>query len=287
MGNEITVLVKQIHLQTIDNVKLSIWHYSKENKQNTKNIFLTHGTFSNKNTFKGIVEYFVKYDYTCWVLEWRNHGDSSKVQKYYNFETIANIDIKTTFDYLINDLDIENIHCITHSGGGICLSIFLINFPKYKKHIQTITMFACQVFGAANSRFNYTKILFAKYLCSIIKTIPGKLLKIGEENEPYYLMEQWFNWNLNKNFTGKNGTYYLQKIIEIEIPILSICAESDKFIAPKQGCYQFLKSFKNNENKFVVCSKENGFKEDYSHSRIILSRNASKEVWQICRDWII
>ena len=282
--NKLSIKEELIELETEDLLKISLWKIYTED--NFKNIFLTHGTFSDKKILLGIAKYFANLGYTCWIMEWRNHGNSAKINKKFNLETISNFDIKTTFTYLIKKLYIKNLHCITHSGGGISLTIFLLRNIEYVKKIDTITMFNCQSFGAINSKKKYLKILASKYVSYLLGYVPGKKIGLGEHNEKYFTMKQWFNWNLKKEFKGKSGFDYLKNMRLITTPVLSICAEGDKFIAPKTGCEKFIRSFNNENNKLIVCSIKNGFEEDYNHSRTILSRNASKEIWKIALNWI-
>lgn len=273
-----------IKLKTDDGVIIAVWKVFHQNKN--KNIFLTHGTFSNKKIFSGIVNYLVNLGYTCWIMEWRNHGESTKTKRKFNFETIGLYDIKTTFNYLIHTLGIKKLNCITHSGGGISLSVFLLKNTMYIDNIDTITMFNCQSFGAVNSKKAYLKIWLSKYISYVLGYIPGIKLGLGVHNETYFTMKQWFDWNLKQEFKGADGFNYLEKMNVITLPILSICAEGDRFIAPKEGCEKFIKAFNNQNNKFIVCSMAHGFKEDYDHSRTILSKNASKEIWDIVLKWI-
>jgi len=73
---------------------------------------------------------------------------------------------------------------------------------------------------------------------------------------------------------------------KIKIPILSICGGGDTFIAPKEGCEKFLNAFQNPKNKLLYCTKSNGYKEDYNHSRILQSRNSKAEIWNIALGWL-
>jgi len=73
---------------------------------------------------------------------------------------------------------------------------------------------------------------------------------------------------------------------KIKVPILSICAKGDNFIAPKTGCEDFIKAFHNDTNKLLFLSKSNGNLEDYNHSRILKSQNSKKELWPLVVDWI-
>jgi predicted alpha/beta hydrolase len=275
-----------IKLQTDDSENISLWKFFNQQDDSDKNIFLTHGTFSNKKICSGIAMYFVKQGYICWIMEWRNHGESSKVKKKFDFSTIAEYDIKAVFDFLFGQLKIQNIDCITHSGGGICLTIFLINFPEYIPKIKSITMFSCQAFGACHNFSHYIKVLLSKVLSFIIGVTPGKYLGLGEHNESYNTMKQWFNWNLSKQFIGSSGYDYRKSMELITIPILSICSKGDGFIAPKQGCKKYLNAFKNSQNIFMLCSIENGYAEDYNHGRVILSKNSEIEIWPKVFEWI-
>lgn len=264
---------------------IALWKITDNTSSKKKNILLTHGTFSNKKVLSGITEFLVAKGFTCWVFEWRNHGGSSKTHKKFNFETIAKEDFCIVFDYLFLSQNIKKIDCITHSGGGICLTIALIDKPVYKTKISSITLFACQAFGAADTSKKYFKIFIAKYISKLLGYIPAN--KVGsEEDEDYYLMKQWFNWNLKKKFFGENGIDYSNEMKEIRIPILSISGKGDAFIAPTKGCKQFLEAYNNLDNKYLLCSKEKGFLEDYNHSRILHSKNASKEIYPLVLSWI-
>ena len=255
--------------------------------KNNKHIFLTHGTFSNRKICDGIAFHFAELGFTCWILEWRNHGKSSKTKQKFNFETIAKYDLKATIDFLFNNQQIKKIDCIAHSAAGIFLTMLLIKNPIYKSKINTVTFFGVQAFGAATTFNSRLKILGSKYLAAVLGKIPSRNAGSNEHSESYYTMKQWFNWNLNKNFVGENNFDYLQKMNTIKIPILSICAAGDNFIAPKIGCELFLNAFKNDENKLLYVSKENGNLENYNHGRMIKSQNSKKEIWPIVEDWIL
>ena len=81
------------HIKTEDNVSIALWKLSSENNSG-EHIFLTHGTFSNRKICDGIAEYFTEKGFTCWIMEWRNHGESSNSKQKFNFETIAKYDLK-------------------------------------------------------------------------------------------------------------------------------------------------------------------------------------------------
>lgn len=274
-----------IKLHTDDEHFIALWRCFGDSP-NGEHIWLSHGTFSNRKVLMGIVAYLVNQNYTCWISEWRGHGSSSRSKEKFNFETIAKQDIKLVFEYLFIQQALDQVQCITHSGGGICLSMYLIHNPQYSQRINSIVFFGCQAFGAIRSKYDYYKIKSGAFLACLLGFIPGKIAN-SPENESYHMMEQWFRWNLTKEFTGKDGIDYKEQLSKIRIPVLSICGGGDLFIAPPSGCESFLAAFDNSANKLLIYSKANGHIEDYNHGRILHSSSASKEIYPVVLEWLI
>lgn len=276
---------KKIDVQFKGDGHLALWKIYPDKSQKGKNIFLTHGTFSDRKICMGVSEFLVKNGYTCWILEWRNHGKSSTIDAPYNFEKIGKEDIEKVLNYLFVEENIKQIDCITHSGGGISLIINLIENPENITKIKQIVFFACQSFGTGYSFANRLKLLTGKYLNKLVGFVPAKILG-RPHNEDYYFMKQWFDWNLSKSFVSETGRNYALEMSKIQVPILSISGEGDKFVAPMIGCKEYLLKFENPKNKLLHCGKNMGFLEDYSHSRLIYSRNAEKEIYPEVLRWI-
>lgn len=274
-----------IHLTTDDSETIALWKITS-NKTTDKHLFLIHGTFSDKEIFNGFTDYFLNLGYTCWLLEWRNHGESKKVKKDFRLESIGKFDVKAAFTYLIKKENIKNFHCIAHSGGGIAITICLIHNPEFKKYIKSISLFGVQAFGANISFKQNIKLLVAKHLCKIIGTVPAKFAGSKKNDETYFTMKQWFDWNIQRRFTDNTQFDYESRMKEIRIPIISFCAKGDDFIAPKEGCQLYLDAFKNPKNKLVYCAVELGNLEDYNHSRILKSKNSKKELWPQAEEWM-
>lgn len=282
-----------------------------------QNLLFLHGAFSDKEVCLGIASYFASLGYQCFVMEWRGHGSSSQPPSNYHLEDIAFYDVKATFDYLFDELKLDNLHCITHSGGGICLTLCLTRYPEFHDKINSICMVACQVFAGTSSLSSYAKLLLIKAVTRQLGYVDGKRLKLGTMNESYYLLSQWMDWNLNQNFVSYTPTPITKQLLKqtglrlsnwrlskktqtittpqpldyrtlmpnITIPIYSICAAGD-WVAPPRGTLKYLQAFNNSNNQWREFSIANGNLEDYNHARIFLSRNAAKEVWPTVLDWV-
>lgn len=265
--------------------ELALWKISEPEIPTHHHVYMTHGTFSDKRICRGIASYLAKKGYNCWIMEWRGHGASTTPNDKYNFETIAKKDVPVAFEYLFNDLKINELSCVVHSGGGAIMAMFLVHFQKYISKVNSITMFGSQTTGAANSFSNYLKVLLGKYGTALLGYSYAS--KFGRpHNETYFMMKLWYDWSLSKQFIGEDKFNYDQHLSKITVPIFSIHGKKDTFVAPKSGSEQFLKAFPNPKNKFLSFGKDNGYSEDYDHGRVMLSRNAEKEIWPLVLDWI-
>jgi len=148
-------------------------------------------------------------------------------------------------------------------------------------------MFGCQAFGAAHHWSNRLKILIGKYFSRLYGRLPAKAMGLGEHDESHFMMKQWYDWNLSGKFIGKDQLDYRKAAKAIRIPLLSVCGQGDTFIAPPEGCQQFLDAFQNPQNRLLICGKQQGYREDYNHSRVLHSSNARQEIWPIVLKWVI
>ena len=305
------MITQSLHqVTTSDGEQIALWqvsddpveqkYFANKTKIKAQNILMIHGTFSDKRVSLGVAGYLARLGHTCYIMEWRGHGDSSIPSDKFNFETIAFYDIAATFQYLFDELKVDNLHAVTHSGGGICLTMFLTQNQHYIAKINSITMVACQAYGAVLNTQSYAKITLLKTMTRLLGYVPAKRFKLGPINESYHTMSQWYNWNLGKHFQSSLAKHdsdhqessvdetfdYRQLMPSITIPIYAISAKGDHFIAPPSGCQLFLNDFNNSTNVFCEFAIKNGHLEDYNHSRIILSSNAAKEVWSTIAAWI-
>lgn len=124
-----------------------VWLVSPQTK--SVPIFISFDIFIKTDKTQPLAQ----HHYTCYILEWRNHGDSEQTSKPFDFETIAIYDIKAVFDHLCHQLNITHIHAITHSGGGICLTMFLCRYRQFVPYVRSMTLVACQAFLAGERFF--------------------------------------------------------------------------------------------------------------------------------------
>lgn len=117
-------------------------------------------------------------------------------------------------------------------------------------------------------------------------SVPGAHLGLGVQDESFFMMKQWYDWNISQSFSGRDGFDYWAGMRRLTMPVLSIAGAADKLIAPSASCKKFLEGFGGCRNQSMVCGLSTGFSKDYSHASVILSRAAMNEVWPLVATWL-
>ncbi|NBX54649.1 MAG: alpha/beta fold hydrolase [Betaproteobacteria bacterium] len=243
-------------------------------------VFMTHGAFSDRRICTRLADYLAELGCCCWVLEWRGHGCSQAPVAPYDFEYIGQLDVVAALDYLRNKQGITNLHAVTHSGGGICLTIALLHRPDLREGIHSLSLFACQTSWAALSGWPRAVIGLTAAASRVLGRLPARALRLGPHDEAHSTMDQWYQWNLNRHFIGHAGTDYLAAMSTLHMPVLAIAAKGDQRIAPPQGCQNYLTAFGSKVKRFVLAGPH------FGHASVMQSRAARSEIWPIVRAWL-
>jgi pimeloyl-ACP methyl ester carboxylesterase len=165
--------------------------------------------------------------------------------------------------------------------------MYLARHPEACAHVKGIVTLASQASEAGATWSGRAKIALGAIANNVIGYSPGPLLKLGPENEFKGVMNQWFRWNWNGRWTGKDGFDYLERLKHVEVPALCLAGGGDHFIAPYRGCRRLYEALGSLDKRMALCARSEGFGENYNHSRIIASRRAQQEIWPIISEWLI
>lgn len=155
-----------------------------------------------------------------------------------------------------------------------------------ERYLHGIVLLATQATHAARSYRKRSIIGLIDLFLSMRNTAPGHHLGLGPEPESARLMWQWCRWNLSRRFYGVDGFDYLEALGKVDLPVLALAGGGDLFIAPAEGCKLLARAFAGDEVTFLVCARTEGYQEDYTHDRLILSRPASQEIWPLIHAWL-
>jgi predicted alpha/beta hydrolase len=286
-GPAATITETALQLRTDDGVSVALWKLQGARERGPRSdVFMTHGTFSDRRVCLGLARHLASLGHTCWILEWRGHGSSQQDVAPFDMETVALFDVKAALTHLLEREGIKRLDCVTHSGGGLALTMCLVRHRHLVEHIGKVVLFACQSCHAAVSRLRWLQLLATKLAGKLMGRLPGKRLGIGIQDESYTMMKQWFDWNLTRTFTGHDGLDYLAQMPSIGVPVMAVFAEGDRFIAPPAACQQYLEAFKSERNKALHCATAQGFSQNFDHAGVMHSSAAKREIWPAAQAWL-
>lgn len=117
-----------------DNGHVGLYHLTPDRKDKPP-VIITHGTISNGESVLDLAQHLQQLDVDCWILEWGGHGQSQTVHAKQNFEFPALYDVPAAIDHVLNHSDHDQLHWVSHSGGGHLAFMCLARYPEYQEKI--------------------------------------------------------------------------------------------------------------------------------------------------------
>ncbi len=248
-------------------------------------VVLTHGTFSNALTCAKLATYLSYNGFDCWVYEWSGHGQSKYGALYPDAEDFALNDVPTVIKTVLGKTNEKSCIWVANSGGGFLPLMYLARNPQQRHKTQRIVGIGSQTTEVGKKWIGKLIVGFVPILDSFLGKVPGPAFGLGPEDENSAFLKQWCQWNRAGQWIGKDGFNYYRAMKDIKIPAFLIAGSKD-YIAPPNGCEKLFLSLGSVKKKFVLCSKEEGFSEDYNHDRLIACRNSQTEIWPMVLDFI-
>lgn len=276
---------RAIDLVTSDGVRLSLLEFEPKVRRGAP-VLLTHGTFSNGNVCTRLAAYLATYGFPCWVLELRGHGASGGHDRPAIFEDFGCLDVPAAVDVVRERAQTERLFFVGHSGGGLAFFMHLARHPGMAARMPGIVTLASQATGAGLGWHGLTTISMIAAANNLGSRVRRRLLRLGPEPEFRGVLNQWFAWNLRRQWRGRDGIDYLAALRAITTPALCFAGAGDYQIAPVEGCRRLFDALGSTDKELVVCGSAQGFAEDYDHTRIVASRGARQEIWPRILAWL-
>jgi len=277
-----------------DGVDLALYRAEPEpsrKRTHAPPLLLVHGTFSNRHFFlgageRGLARYLAAAGYDAWVAELRGHGRSGERGRTaaWHFEDWIRLDAPALLHAVREATGAARVVWIGHSAGGVIGVAYLGLNDGGAPDVAGIVMAG----APAPSRPGawHVPLSMAGYgITRLLGRFPARALGIGPEDELPGIMSQWLAWNVRGRWVGADGTDYLANARRIDVPVLAIAGGGD-IIAPPSSCRRLLEHIGGTDRQLLVCGRRQGFAENYTHDRMIISRHARDEVWPRIRDWL-
>jgi oxygen-independent coproporphyrinogen-3 oxidase len=249
-------------------------------------LLLTHGTFSDARIGTRLAAYLQQQGFDTWLFEWRGHGQSELGPVEPDYEAFANVDLSTAVDYVLRRTGRSALSFVGHSAGGVLPWMYLARHHEEARRFRGIVSLASQTTHAGRSPTMFVGLGLAWLVSNIAGRAPSKVFRLGPNDETRGLMNQWIRWNVLGRWHGNDGFDYRSKLSEVSVPALFLAGGGDRSIAPFAGIQQLYADIGTTDKTLLHCGARAGFRENYSHVRIIASRSAEAEIWPRISEWL-
>lgn len=270
---------------TRDGVRLAMLRFARPDTRFAP-VLLTHGTFSNASICTRFAGYLRDAGFDTWVFEWRGHGRSDAGEVEADYEHLAAYDVEGATRFVLEQTSAPDLCFVGHSAGGVLPWMHLARTPSHAPWFRGIASLASQTTHAGRSFARKLGLSTMVLASRMFGRAPARLFRLGPNDETHAFMAQWARWNMNGRWIGAGGLDYLEQLATLRIPALILAAGGDRFIAPLAGCRQLFDALGTPEKTFLHCGKADGFREDYTHGRIIASKGAQAEIWPRIAAWL-
>ncbi|WP_199103156.1 alpha/beta fold hydrolase [Aquitalea sp. ASV11] len=272
-----------MHTLTDDGTRLFL---SRMGDRGSPPLILAHGTFSNQRSCAPLASHLAARGWQCWLFDWRGHGHSDTPRRSFDFETLAMQDVPAVLRAVEENCAPLRPFWLGHSAGAVIAAMWLARQAPACERLAGLQMLAAQASSRQRSWAMQQKIRLISCLLPLRRQIASHWMPLATEAESSRLLRQWCRWNLQGRMQGKDGFDYLAALGRQQLPVLALAGGGDDFISPADGCQRLLDSFGSTNKRYVLCSQAQGFVEDYSHERLLLSKNAKNEIWPLLENWL-
>ncbi|MCK5862463.1 MAG: alpha/beta fold hydrolase, partial [Candidatus Hydrogenedentes bacterium] len=223
-------------------------------------------------------------------------------------------DIPATIAHILKTTNYEKVHWVGHSMGGMLLYAYALHFGG--NDIASGTTLGSPIdFSDAAGKVPKLPLAFAEkfpvisgnFIRGIVpilrllrvssfafpinqknllpKINAGHFINMLEDPLPA-LMGQLHQWMRTREYILLDGELDVPNSIHaLSVPLFAFFAVRDPFINIERAKTWF-GSIENADKKMEVCSKAEGYVEDYSHCDLAFSRESVKEVFEPINQWL-
>ena len=255
-------------------------------------VILVHGTFCQRSFWVsdkglGLGPYLVERGYDVWIPEVRGHGRSLRDGRFRNWsaEDQMRFDLPAVQGLVATQTG-RAAHWVGHSWGGVALLGSI-----GAGWLTSDAMRSAVVLGANITEGDaWLKQRLARAaawtLLSLLGRVPAGLFRLGPEPESRAYMLDFFRWKGPRaQWRTADGRDYWDGIRRATVPLLDFAAANDT-MDPVSGCRFLFDAVGSEDKEWVLLGTEEGFSKDYGHVEMIISTEASLEVWPRIADWL-
>lgn len=277
-------------------VQIALSHISKHGEQGKKGaVVMVHGSFSNRGFWitrkgLGLARYLVDLGFDVWLMEHRGHGLSPRNHDYRKntLERYVLHDVPAVNDF-VQEKTGQLPFWLGHSFGGIMINTACAAGVLTPDNCAGMVTFGTQIIRRPPYLWLPLSSTLVRMSINLRGELDGRKLKIGPENEPASLVNEYLA--RHSYFGSWQFKSTQQKLMPAwkegsGIPLLSFAAAADK-TDPAKYCMRFASLYGGSDKEIVLLGKNKGYSQDYDHVNMVVSKNAAKEVWPQVGEWLL
>ncbi|MAA75763.1 MAG: hypothetical protein CMN28_13775 [Salinisphaeraceae bacterium] len=165
-----------------------------------------------------------------------------------------------------------------HSFGGIMASLAVSR--GYGGAAAGLLLFATQ-YAVDKRALSLPWSLFTRAVTHMLGRVPAHRVGLGPEDESPAAMDDACRWVS----TGRRGNWLTDALARIDCPALAMVGAADH-VDPPAGCRRFFDALGSRDKHFEIAGRQSGYKDDYNHPGILVSRNARDDIWPRVAEWL-
>lgn len=252
-------------------------------------VVLVPGTFSN-HTFwlgtrgTGFARALADAGYPAFALDPRGHGASQRPgpRDRWTFDDWARRDVPAAIR-AVTSAERPGF-LIGHSGGGAAALIALAAEPELRRRVSGVVVLATPLPWLQPLRRPLAHLV--RGVSRVLGRFPARRLGLGPEDELPGIMAQWMTWNLDGAWRGDDGTDYVERLADVDVPLLALAGAGDRLQSPPAASRALAEMVGSADRTFEVCGRDTGYGEDFDHAGIVVSRAAREGVWPRVLAWL-
>ncbi len=273
------------HAVTADGVTLALARYAGTVKHNVPVLF-THGLFSNRQVCAPLAQYLAREGFDCWVLELRGHGASQTPGSKPHPDAWGLYDVPAAVEAVRAVTGESSVQLVAHSVGGLAFLMHLARRPECRTRVSGFVMLGCHATGMYSTLQSRLAADAVRLGMAVLGYAPGPAWRLGPENEPKSVMDVCIGWSRTRRWVGADGCDYLAALADLRVPLWSLAGAGDHAIAPAVACRQLYEAIGSPWKRWTLCGRAEGFAEDFTHVRLMVSRAAQREIWPRIGEWL-
>jgi predicted alpha/beta hydrolase len=291
---------KKYFISIADNETICLHRFFTKEETRTSPIFMLHGAMENSKIFhskskKGFAPFLAKNGFDVFALDMRGKGEStpkvSKKTKQSQTDQIV-IDIPACLTKIKELTNIDDVHFVGHSWGGVLLLAFFARFPETK--VKSAVFFGSK---RRVSVLTFRRIFYIDIMWSALGTVlghingfvPFKKMKAGSDDEPLQFYKEMNHWVYSRKWKDKkDGFNYQKELQKIESPpTLYFTGIKDHTLGNQKDVKLLMNEANSlNNSHFKLLTKSNNNLVDYDHINILTHPKAEQDHFIEALNWI-